>query len=221
MYNYAQPIPLSETVREMEEVRAANQLEFKANVLSQVAQQNQHRAQLLLHKKGPLNPNARSGPSCYIQEEEEEEEEEPADSDSKPAKALSTSPRRDPTSAKLKRQLPSFYASGGQLLSGSIVQLSEGGDYCVPSQKKSTKTNKTESFFLTQLPADAKHTRSKLTRPCKDNNEKLSTSSSSSSHNWLPLSSGALAEYSGVTEVAVKGQGHLAHGQYSLWRPPS
>ena len=51
--------------------------------------------------------------------------------------------------------------------------------------------------------------------------DKSTPSSSGRVSTWQPLNATALLEHTTVSQIPVKGIGHLAHGHYQMWRPKS
>ena len=143
------------------------------------------------------------------------------------------------TSLEIKKQLPTFLMPDGDLLSGS---LEEFGDqlYCSPSKssngpptniitkdewRQGTTGCHGSSVFLTDLHSESLDSINLEQKSTTKLVQELSKKSASPKRTakvmkgWQPLSYSALSEYSGVSELPVKGLGHMAHGRYSMWRP--
>lgn len=150
---------------------------------------------------------------------------------------LPTRRKNGGTSLEIKKKLPTFLTPDGDLLSGS---LEEFGDqlYCSPSKSSGPPTNITtkdewrqenpghgSSVFLTDLHSDSLDSISLEQKLTTKLVRKLSEKSISPKRapkvmkGWQPLSYSALSEHSSVSELPVKGLGHMAHGRYSMWRP--
>ena len=137
------------------------------------------------------------------------------------------------TSPKTKMKLPTFLTPDGDLLMGSLVEFGSQL-YCAPSRSCGrTSTYATRegdwsagsSVFLTDLQSQSvdkltvQLQQSEQERNAGERSEKPSKQTARNMMGWQPLSLHALSEHSSVTELPVKGLGHVAHGKYSMWRP--
>ena len=157
----------------------------------------------------------------------------------KAALLLPTRRKSGGTSLEIKKKLPTFLTPDGDLLSGS---LEEFGDqlYCSPSKSSGPPINITTkdewrqenagnagSVFLTDLHSDSldninleQKSTTKLVRKLNEKSALISPKRAPKvMKGWQPLSYSALSEHSSVSELPVKGLGHMAHGRYSMWRP--
>lgn len=137
------------------------------------------------------------------------------------------------TSAKIKMKLPTFLTTDGDLLTSSLVDFGSQL-YCGPSRPRGkTTTGESElndwsvpsSVFLTDLQSQSadklqvKLQPSEQERHTREQSEKPLKRTATNMMGWQPLSLHALSEHCGVTELPVKGLGHLVHGKYAMWRP--
>ena len=178
-------------------------------MMQQSARQNQKRAEILMSRKRvQLDIKAIQEPGWYGMNSEDPQPK------LKPASAVEQldkpeSKQRCRTSPQMKKKLPSFLRSTGDLVSGSLEEF--GDTFCCgPSKEREDKA--VDSIFLTDIQAENEST-SLEDEPHQD------VYSRKQSFGWQPLSSGALAEHSRVTELPVQGLGQLAHGSYRMWRP--
>ena len=137
------------------------------------------------------------------------------------------------TSAKIKMKLPTFLTTDGDLLTSSLVEFGSQL-YCDPSRPRGrTAAGEGEwnnwsagsSVFLTDLQSQSvdklpvELQPSEQERHAREQSEKPLKQTATNMMGWQPLSLHALSEHSSVTELPVKGLGHLAHGKYTMWRP--
>ena len=197
----------------------------------------------MLRRKDPYNsldPTLSSNDGWFTELYSEVDEEEDKARKNERALLLPRRAKNDGTSAEVKKQLPTFLTPDGNLLTGSLEEFGSQL-YCGPSRLGGRTTTSTRvgggvqndmsvgsSVFLTDLRVqsesvdkitlDAKHRFSEHERQralSQISPKRTATKVTS----WQPLSFHALSEHSGVTELPVKGLGHLAHGRYSMWRP--
>ena len=206
IFYFLQPIPLTNILTEVARTSSGGPRSYRTGVMEQSAKQNQKRAAILLSRKAQLDANTTRDPEWYGMNCEDPRltMKSTVATGGKP----SCSDQRCRISPQTKKKLPSYLTPSGDLVAGS---LEEFGDklYCGPSKGKDQRV---ESFFLTDL---------QLENECPPpvDNQHRTTSPKRKSFGWQPLSSGALAEHSTVTELPVQGFGHLTHGSYKMWKP--
>ena len=116
----------------------------------------------------------------------------------------------DSISPKVRKMLPRFLTVSDSLAAASLLEFDDKVHFYPSTSKRalerscSTNTNpgtRNASYHVGRGKGP------------------LFTQQQPSSESWQPLSQTALCEHSGVNEVVAAGPGHLAHGQYKLWRP--
>ena len=145
---------------------------------------------------------------------------------------------RRETPTLLRKNLPLYLTSSGSLVSASIEELDGEILYCTPSAGRQRKDEQQEleqeeggvasqegggvpsssSVFLTDITCEDTATVSDMIHP--PHTAPAAASSSRQSH-WQPLTPTALLEHATVSQIPVRGKGHLAHGHYPMWRPDS
>lgn len=217
------------------------------NAMELMNKQLQRRAQALLRRRDPYNSlnMTLAGNEGWFTEllEEDEKAQDRAASilekrriKEKAALLLPKRTKNGGTSLKIKRKLPTFLTPDGDLLTGS---LEEFGDqlYCSPSKTTEQPTSITKhewqhettangsSVFLTDLHSESVDSinleQKSTTKLVRELSEKSMSPRRTSKvmKGWQPLSYSALSEHNSVSELPVKGLGHMAHGRYSMWRP--
>ena len=191
------------------------------NTLELLARNAQKKAELMLEHKSTFTLSSSCDPKFYLADDHSQEAlhqlrpKLPTVDRDIPALV----PRRHSTSEEVKKHLPSYLTSDGDLVSGSLEEFGEQF-YCTPSRSKRTEMHKHTGtpVFLTDLHDGGSHQNSGCTS-LSDLSNSSSQSSLRGGNRWQPLSTSALSEYRKVKEVAVSGLGHLAHGRYSMWKP--
>ena len=238
-----QPIPLGEVLHEIiTKAEMGTNYSSWNNAIELMNKHLQRRAEALLQRKDPYNSlntvlTGNKGWFTELLEEDEKAQDRAASvlEKRKRKEKGSLLPKRTKsggTSLEIKKKLPTFLTPDGDLLTGS---LEEFGDqlYCSPSKTAghSTKdewrhgTTNGSSVFLTDLHSESVHSinlEQKSTTRLVQELSKKSTSPKQTAKvikGWQPLSCSALSEHSSVSELPVKGLGHMAHGRYSMWRP--
>lgn len=116
--------------------------------------------------------------------------------------------RSEETMSALKRRLPHYLTRTGSVLSASL-EVNDEIVCCVPGGKSRPKSGST---FLTD--AACQESAKEEPEPISENSSLRKVDSC-----WQPLTADALLEHSKVSEIPIRGVGHLAHGQYSMWKP--
>ena len=199
-----QPIPLTNILSEVSKTSPGGSRSHITGMMQQSARQNQKRAEILMsRKKVQLDIKAIQEPGWYgMNYEDPQLNLQPASATEQLNKPESK--QRCRTSPQLKKKLPSFLRSTGDLVSGSLEEFGETF-YCGPSKKREDEA--VDSIFLTDVQVE------------NEDEQNQDVYSRKQSFGWQPLSSGALVEHSRVTELPVQGLGQLAHGNYRMWRP--
>ena len=202
------------------------------SAIEQMSKKMQRRAETLLKRKDPYNsfdPALSCNEGWFIGLNEEDKVQGRATT-ARMKEGTPLLPRRTKsvTSSEVKKKLPAYLTPDGDLLTGS---LEEFGDkvYCGPSKRRSSiieedqKHNSSgSSVFLTDLQSESVDNISLehgLTTRHARTSSGRSPKRTAALMGWQPLSYRALSEHSTVTEIPVKGLGHMAHGKYNMWRP--
>ena len=219
-FHILQPIPLSDIIEEANLTRG-HQLSAMNNTLELLARNAQKKAELMLEHKSTFAPSTSCNPRFYLADDHSQESlhqlRPKLPTVGKDTRALV--PKRHTTSEEVKKHLPSYLTSDGDLVSGSLEEFGEQF-YCAPSRSKRTETHKHTGtpVFLTDLHERESHQNNGSTS-LSDLSNSGSQSSLRNGNRWQPLSTSALSEHRKVKEVAVSGLGHLAHGKYCMWKP--
>ena len=243
-----QPIPLSEVLHEIiTKAEMGTSYSNWNNAIELMNKRIQRRAEALLWRRDPYNSldpalSCNEGWFAELLEEDEKLQDRAASAleKRKRKEKIPLLPKRTKsggTSLEIKKKLPTFLTLDGDLLTGS---LEEFGDqlYCSPSKTTGPSTNVTgakdewkydatnagSSIFLTDLHSESVDSinleQKSTTKFARELSEKSSAKRTVKvMAGWQPLSFRALSEHSGVSELPVKGLGHMAHGRYSMWRP--
>lgn len=136
-------------------------------------------------------------------------ETKPTDSKPSPDAETLAVERSEETLSAIKRRFPHYLTSSGSVLSASL-EVNDSLVCCVPGERSKSsrlKSGGTDPVW------------------CKDRQDTTSKSCTTMLSTpevetcWQPLTTAALLEHSQVNTIPVRGIGHQAHGQYSMWRP--
>ena len=220
------------------------------NAIQLMSKHLQKRAQALLSRKDPYNQldptlSCNEGWFNNLCIKEEKEEEDKVCARTRAASCFATAgytekrkekspllPKRAKsclTTSQLKRKLPTFLSSDGDLISGSLEEFGSQL-FCGPSRQtggdregEGRQNAIGGSVFLTDLQSDSADNLTSELKPAEtgkgDRESEKSSKLRTKSLGWQPLSINALSQHSSVTELPVRGPGHKAHGKYSMWKP--
>lgn len=140
--------------------------------------------------------------------------------------------RKRINSSQLKKHLPLYLTVSGSVVSASLEKFGSEILYCTPSRKfhdeEEPESEISESVFLTNVscksprPSPGPSLSATVEVSATKSILKAPTQTTTSSESvWQPLTTSALVEQTSVSQMPVKGLGHLAHGHYQMWRPAS
>ena len=224
---HTQPIPLGQVLENISHATSsAGRHTSMINAIQVVLNQTEMKANMMLNRKDPYNhfdPSTRSNNGWFVLDSLVAEKQHEAIGNQVNVAAENTTiplqQQKSHTNTEIKKHLPTYLTPKGDLVSGSLEEI---GDYvaCGPSKVKSPSNQ--DSVFLTDLQLeDDRYHASQIKATSSSNVPNETGTLTKLVSRWQPLSSSALAEHKSVTEVPVKGLGHLAHGRYKLWRPNS
>ena len=219
------------------------------NAIELMSKHMQKRAQALLRRKDPYNsldPSLSSNEGWFTELCGESEDRVRAKTASASVGSIGRKKHKDAllhkrakssgTTVEMKKKLPTFLTPDGELLTSSLEEFGSQL-FCGPSSKNDSvaatridvgnggQNSKGSSVFLTDLQNNdyvenvTIEPKSSKKQRVKEPRRRDVVKQTAEAVAWQPLSLGALAEHSSVTELPVRGLGDMAHGKYSMWKP--